>query len=95
MFYLYSYIGSFPEQELHLAESSPPYPRISGLELGLPLVQEMFEVSGDRQQDGLWWDLQFSFRNTVEYAGPCLVIILPVPLVNQVHIAPHGHQSLS
>ena len=72
-------LGSLPEHELQLAEGSPPDPSISGLQLWLPLVEEVGEVGGDGQQVGL---------------GRHPVVVLPVPLVQQVDVIAHPHQGL-
>ena len=74
-----SYLGGFPEHELELAQSPPPDPGISRLELGLALVEEVDQVGGDGQQDGL---------------GGSLVGVLPVPLVQQVDVVAHTDQRL-
>ena len=71
--------GGFPQHELKFAQSSPPDPGISGLELGLALVEEVDQVGGDGQQDGL---------------GGSLVGVLPVPLVQQVDVVAHTDQGL-
>ena len=49
--------GGLPEHELELAEGAPPDARVPGLELGLPLVEEVDQVGGDREEDGLGWGL--------------------------------------
>ena len=50
--------GGFPQHELKFAESSPPDPRISGLELWLPLVEEVDQVGRDREKNRLRWNLE-------------------------------------
>ena len=46
-------LGSFPQHQLEFAQSAPPDPAISGLQLRHPLVKEVWEVGGDGQEDGL------------------------------------------
>ena len=55
--HIFSYLGSFPQHELELAQSSPPDAGVPGLELGLSLVEEVDQVGGDREEDGLGWGL--------------------------------------
>ena len=50
---LLAHLSGFSEHELELAQCPPPDASIPGLELGLALVQEMDQVSCDRQQNGL------------------------------------------
>ena len=57
----------------------PPDAGVPGLELGLALVEEVAEVGGDGQQDRL---------------GRRLVVVLPVPLVQQGHVVAHADQGV-
>ena len=50
--------GGLPEHELQLAQSPPPDAGVPGLELGLALVQEVDQVSGDGQQHRLGGNLR-------------------------------------
>ena len=50
--------GGLPEHELELAEGAPPDARVPGLELGLPLVEEVDQVGGDGKQHGLRGNLE-------------------------------------
>ena len=43
--------GGLSEHELELAQCPPPDASVPGLELGLALVQEMTQMSCDRQQN--------------------------------------------
>ena len=52
------HLGGLPEHELELAEGAPPDARVPGLELGLPLVEEVDQVGGDGQQHGLGGNLE-------------------------------------
>ena len=49
--------GGLPEHELELAQGAPPDASVPGLELGLPLVEEVDQVRRDGQQHRLGGDL--------------------------------------
>ena len=72
--HIFSYLGSFPQHELELAQSPPPDAGVPGLELGLSLVEEVDEVGGDGQQNGLGWGLYRTSSSTEVSVGLALLV---------------------